>query len=675
MSEFLIELSIALHRHSMYPSGHPSLEPAVAGVVRRAEQLLRSRRTLAFGVARRQLIIDGVATDPDQPVLRRLAETLHRHHLGAISITEGVQADELASALFALSLEPDQAHPLGRGRGADAATWSHVRLHPLTFEGLSIAGEPGGAGGTAQAGGAGEGAELWVGLARAALSVGDQGGSGTVPTDPSVVARAIDEHGRAEAYDQAVVGYLLQIARELKGSSGAEAEALGRRVSALIASLRPETLRRLVEMGGDVGQRHAFVLDASHGMAVDAVIEILQAAAEASGQTISHGLVRMLAKLAAHAESGPPRARPLADAALREQVRHLLADWQLEDPNPERYGRVLHHLATSAPAEAHGAATEPAAESDPIRIVQMSLETGSFGPLVERALEQAASLGQAGAVLELLASVPEGSKATADAIRARFLTPEALRSLLGQEPIDTASLDCLLPFMSQTEHHLVLDAMSGSPSRVTRRKLMERLAHTQADIGPAVVYQLEHGPWTVQRDMLMLLQRRPSPPAGFSPEPWTHHQNPEVRHEAIRLQLMMPAERDLAVRLALEDRDQTVVSLALTAIQSSCPPNFADRVARVALDPAFGDDVRRVAVTALGPLRQLQALQALLQIVDGGRTFLGRPRLAAKSPVVLAALKALAARWADDARAGVLLSLAADSSDADVRFAARVRRS
>ncbi len=36
LGEFLIELSIALHKHAMYPEGHPSLAPAAAGVVRRA---------------------------------------------------------------------------------------------------------------------------------------------------------------------------------------------------------------------------------------------------------------------------------------------------------------------------------------------------------------------------------------------------------------------------------------------------------------------------------------------------------------------------------------------------------------------------------------------------------------------------------------------------------------
>src|SRR3970282_1829079 len=90
LSEFLVELSIALHRHSMYPSGHPSLDPAIDAVVRRAERLLQHRISIAIGVARRQLIIEGVTTDPNQPVLRRLAEGLHRHQIGVIKVTRCV---------------------------------------------------------------------------------------------------------------------------------------------------------------------------------------------------------------------------------------------------------------------------------------------------------------------------------------------------------------------------------------------------------------------------------------------------------------------------------------------------------------------------------------------------------------------------------------------------------
>ena len=71
LSEFFVELSIALHRHSMYPSGHPALTPAIESVTRRAERLLQDRASIAFGIARPELIIDGVTTDPVESVLRR----------------------------------------------------------------------------------------------------------------------------------------------------------------------------------------------------------------------------------------------------------------------------------------------------------------------------------------------------------------------------------------------------------------------------------------------------------------------------------------------------------------------------------------------------------------------------------------------------------------------------
>src|SRR5712664_44421 len=99
LADFLIELSIALHKHAMYPEGHPSLAPAAAGVVRRGEALLQERPTLSLGVARNQLIIEGVATDPRHPVLAELAGRLHRHHLGAATFSRGITAEEVGEVL------------------------------------------------------------------------------------------------------------------------------------------------------------------------------------------------------------------------------------------------------------------------------------------------------------------------------------------------------------------------------------------------------------------------------------------------------------------------------------------------------------------------------------------------------------------------------------------------
>ena len=231
-------------------------------------------------------------------------------------------------------------------RSGQQTEWPHFKLHPLTFDGLAIVDDSSYSG---QEGSGGKPSstevELWIGLARAALSA--DATSEDVETGPAAVAKAIEEHPRAEAYDQVIVGYLFQIADELKTANGDKVEELRRRTSQLIGSLQPETLNRLLKMGGNANQRGRFVLDSAHGMAVDAVIEIVKAAADASGQTISHGLVRMLSKLALHAELGSDLARPRADAELREQVSRLLENWELQDPNPEAYGRVLQHISTS----------------------------------------------------------------------------------------------------------------------------------------------------------------------------------------------------------------------------------------------------------------------------------------------------------------------------------------
>src|SRR5688572_12698707 len=96
LSDFLVELSIAMHKTAIYPPRHPLLESAVVGVERKLAGLLRERPTLSIGVARRQLIIEGVATDPNHPLLRELAERFHRHHLGALRFSSGVTAAEVA---------------------------------------------------------------------------------------------------------------------------------------------------------------------------------------------------------------------------------------------------------------------------------------------------------------------------------------------------------------------------------------------------------------------------------------------------------------------------------------------------------------------------------------------------------------------------------------------------
>ena len=668
-SEFLIELSIALHKFSMYPSGHPSLQPATAGVAARASQLLVERSQLAFGVARRQLIIEGVATNASQPVLRRLAEDLHRHHLGAVTVLRGITADEVGQAMRALSREPEQHGPLGAAP-EEERTWPHLRLHPLSFGGLALvadaaltASRDGGAVDT-------RGVELWIGLARAAMAGEPE--EARTETEPTVVARAIDEHPRVEAYDQVVIGYLLQIARELRTASGPEAVALQRRTSRLISALNPETLRRLVGMSGDLAQRRQFVLDAAHGMAVDSVIEIVKAAADASGQPISDGLVRMLSKLAAHAELGSEQARPAADEALREQVGQLLNGWELADPNPDDYGKLLQHLATTskrASATNSGATLDHRPE--PMRMVQISLECGETGPMIARAVDLAIADGQVPALVGLAA--PPAAADASEAQRALIESlsrPAAVRALFERLPVDFECLDRLLPLLPAECAEALLDALVASDDRMTRRKLLDRLAAVAHDIEPALEARLGDERWYVQRNMLVLFERRHTLPSGAALALAAAHPDVRVRQEAIRLQLRIPGQREAAVRAALDSGHTGLAHAALAAIQQDCPVQLVDRVGAIAADRNADETVRVLAVRALGRCQDRRALASLIALTDGGRTLLGRARLAPRSGVMLAALEALTAGWRSDARASALIRLAGASTDSEIRRAA-----
>jgi len=666
LSEFLIELSIALHRNAMYPEGHPSLEPAAAGVIRRADLLFVDRATISLGVARNQLVIEGVATDPKHPVLRELAGRLHRHHLGAVTFGRGVDATELTSVLQTLALEAERTgQPLGLGPPEKLRAWPHVVLHPLTYERLELV-DDGNGGGAPGAGGeaATRSAQLWVGLARAALATGPA--DEAPPTEPAAVAKSIDDHPRVAGYDQVIVGYLLQIADELKATGGQEAVALRRRTSKLIKNLRPETLRALVDMGGDFAQRQKFALAATSGMAVDAVLEVVQAAAAASGQHISHGFLRLLSKLAAHAEGGTTGTRVQADSALRDQVARLVSGWDLSDPNPGEYGAALQRMAQSKPVARVSSGVRY--EAEPLRLLQIALETDQAGPAVWRALDDLLAIAGDATLLDLLERAPDG--AVAAAAWARVATPERLALRLSTEPVDFTLADRLVARLDPAvAAGPLLDALATAESRATRRALLDRLARLGSPIVPVVIARLGDERWYVVRNLLGILQDLPGLPATFSAATFAAHSDGRVRREALRLQFRLPAERDQALVAALSDDDPRALQFALHAARQGCPAAAVPVVIARAQDKTLDADLRALAIRVLGSTRAPQALAPLLELVDGGTSFFGRRKLRPKSPEMLAALAGLAGGWASDRQVGPLLGSAGASDDPEIRAA------
>ena len=674
LSDFLIEFSIGLHKNAIYPAGHPLLEKTTAELQRRVSVLLKERQALSLGVARDQLIVEGLATDEGNPVLRELAGRLHRHHLGAVKFTVGVDEDEINHMLATVAVAASRLpRPLGLEGPEVLAQWPHIRLYPMTFAQLQLIEEDpnapadGGSDDAIRSSVQGSrSAALWIGLARAALVREsnvhiDPDDADSV--DPKVVAHAIEGTKRDEAYDQVVVGYLLQIAEELKTKGGRDAAALQKRVSSLVGTLTPETLQRLLQMSGDVRQRRRFVADAAQGMAVDAVVELVKAAAQTSGQNISHSMMRMLSKLAVHADAGSSESRNQADGALRDQVARLMEGWDLSDPNPDGYRRALEKMATSAPMFTNVDHSIPV---EPERLLAMGLEIETLGDAVWRSADAMAAGPDLTPLLNLVDNAP--ALWARDAVWRHVATPERLRVLLALDPLPLPVLQRMAARMGAAAVTPILDALDDADARAAER-LLEVLDRAGPGAGPLIVDRLPGMRWAVLRPLMALLGRHPEWESGFSSAPWLTHPDAAVRREALRQLLRASESREAASVRALADADEKNVRLGLGAAISNCPRDAAAILRVRADDTTLSPDLRALGVRALASYRGLETPKWLAaRVVRTGR-MLKRATLVSKTPELLAALEGLATHWRDDRSAAKALALAAASGDAEIRTA------
>ncbi|HKS05927.1 MAG TPA: hypothetical protein VJR92_06405 [Gemmatimonadaceae bacterium] len=670
LANFLIELSIGLHKNATYPPGHPLLDGATAGIIKRLDALLKERSTLSLGVARHQLIIEGVATDDTNPVLRDLAIRLHRHHLGAVKFTQGVDSREIAAMLATVAVAVGRRErPIGM-EGADfLGQWPHIRLLPMTFEQLQLLdeepaeGEAEDVSGTELRGAKSRAAVLWIGLARAALaseSAGSNLPTDEVATDPMVVAKAINENKKDVAYDQVVVGYMLQIADELKlKKEGSEALALRRRISQLVSGLDEETRRRVLTMGGDALQRRKFMIDAADGMTVEAVMELLKAAADTSHQNISHSMFRMLSKLAMNAEGGVVHARSHADVELREQVTRLVKDWDLDDPNPDSYRLALQRMSADQ-SMFTGIDQYPC---EPERLLAMGFEIELLGEPVWRAVDQMLERPDFAPLLDFLDAAPPGW--LREALWHYVASPERLHAVLSRTPVNFGLVHRLVARMRLASVDPLLDAIEALDER-TASSLVDILAGLGDDVGGFVAARLASTRWSLLRTYLAIIGRLSVWPAGFTPRDYARHPDTSVRREALRMLMKAPATRDEAISQAVADIDDRVVRLALGAAMNNCPPAAARLLMVRTRDDTLAPDLRSLGVRVLASYKSPETVQWLAERTLGKKRIFFRRPLATKTPEMLAALSGLAAHWRDDPLAQSVIALARKSTDPEV---------
>ena len=663
LTEFLIQLSITVHRFGMYPPGHPSLEPAAAGVVDRLPGLMEDRESLAIGVASGQLIIEGIATDAGHPVLSDLSRRLHGHQLGALSMDRGLTVSEVQEVCRILAADAERAaDPIGLLPRDEVPDWDHIHFYPLGYDRLVLKDSGAGMEGVS----VDRATELWLGLARSAMAGREDDGD-EAPT-PRAIADSMRSHRKEEAYDQMIVGHLLQLAEELKGGQG-EAAQIREQVSDLIEELDESTLQRFVDMGGDFSQRRRFVLAASQGLAADAVMKVLQAAAANSQQTISHSMTRLLTKLAVHSDGGDPAIKSGAEDALQENVEELMAEWQLTDPNPDAYTFVLDKMSRAAPVLA-GDFEDVDEGAEPItgaaRFVEMALEVDAFGPTVERAVIELLEEGRARFLIDV-AREASGSQ-TAKRIMDQLANPDQLRRLLATDEVDVPSMHTIVAGMGSVAIDPLLDALADSESKELRQVLLETLSQFGSEIWDGARVRLEDPQWRVTRNMLLLIQTLDELPEDFNVTEWLGHADRRVRREAFPLAIR-GGHREKTLANAMADEDERMVRMGLLELGDSVPETLVPIVVNRVVLGDRSAEIRAFGIRAAGQTRSPLVLETLLTMTSTGKTIFRRPILAPKSMEVLAALGTLAQFWPDEARVSKILKVAKRSKDPEIRAA------
>jgi hypothetical protein len=658
LSDFLIEFAIALNKHGIYPEGHPSLVPAAGRVLLRLEPLFAERPGLAIGIARDRLLIDGVATDPDSAVLRELATRLHRHQLAAVSFQRGLSETELHAVLSMLAVDPDRSDdPVGTGDPARLSGWTAVRLYPVDYGALELL-DMSDADAREHVP---EVTQLWIALARAVMEQDGKTPSDGAP-EPKVLAQRIAAKKDAAAYDEVIVDYMLRLAAELRNGGEHEAPQIRQRVSELVSSLEPQALSRLLRTVDGGGQGTEFLLNASQGLALDAVVSLVRAAAESREQGISHSLLRLFEKFASHTTSNNGTRKRHADPALRDQVASLLAGWNLQDPNPVPYAQALNRMATKG--RVFISASDRRVVADPMHVVQMALEIGKPSQSLSGAVRQVEETGRISALLALIDGA--SPSVALDSVWEQLIAGDALAGLLLESPLDVTALDRMLARAGARGADALLDALAVAESAQTRRIVLDRLVRLGRAVAPLAAARIPDAPWYVQRNMLRLLGDVAVVPDDLDLLTFAGAADPRVRIEAIRLMLHDNDLRERAITLALRDRNEQIRETGLLAAAERCP---SSAVADIAGLVAHGSERLAVmAIRALGAAEDPLAVESLLQCVRPRRSWLNL-RTPAKSRTYVEALAALRTHRANPT-VRKILDAAATSTDSEIARAA-----
>lgn len=667
--EALNALARACQQAGLYGPEHPSARSAGKEAASLLAERVRARGALSVGVAPDRLYVDGEDVGGSSPLLVALADQLHSHDLARVTFQRELDEEQLCEFLGQASTtprEPDER----LGRSPDLGSgWPGVRVETIQYERLTLGeGEEGWAAEVKEDHPA---ARLWLGLAGELWTPGADEEAEQAPDEllsVEALAAGLKQTARSERPPPAVARHLLRIAEEMaEGRSDAGWDGLKERFSRLMETAAGEDVQSVLGGGTDRRERTRFLLASAEWLPVGAVADLVEAADRAGDVDVSPWMLRLLGKMARHAEEARGQDREEADASFREAARRAITGWEVREDQPDQYGAALKEMSTAPPPGDFG---ERQLDVDPARVLKMCLELDEFGEPVERAYRSMVEEGREEEILELLAGSPADSE-VAGKLWDELGTVESLRRLLERSPPDFEAVRRLVDRFGAVAAPPLIEILAESESRNVRRHVFDMLTDLGTDVAAEFVERLEADErWYVKRNMLALLAEMDELPESFKPRRYLRHDRPAVRYEAYKILVEGDQDRQEVLERLFDERQPRLVRLAFASLPTSVPASLVEAGLRHVADEELDDELRAVGIRALAesPTRGLRDL--LLDLCQRRHPWLfWRRELVEPSSVLLAALEVLQENWPEHPEVEDVLQMARSSEAPEVRRA------
>ncbi len=677
IQQLLMRFAGTLNRRRAYAAAHPMVLAAESQLLETIAAVLDGRSTLIIGVAKDELLIDGEPYETKNSYARELATRLHRRGVGAITLEAGITIEELRAALGWLAADPDvaaDAAPVQPGvqitriaydhlvlddaiRDAECAVASLWRtLAEVAEFGVEADRADAAIGDPAEAG---DGAAVDMRLGGRVSAFADTTGTESSGYDTNAIIASLSKAvGHNTSVARRTAAALMELSTHGAGAAAEGRELIGEQLLSMLERLGSSSFAPIVQSLADRALRQRFVSQTVDVLPINAAVTWLDTAANASGQQLSHQMLRIMTKLSTLADE---RGDQATEATFRDAAQDLVRGWELADPNPAQHVELLDRIANFERAEGVRFSSDIATASSTIessRIVQMALELDFGGEDTVAAAEALIASGAGRQLMQWI--VAAGNTSTAVWMRTVATSDKAVRQLLLSEPVDRLEARALLDILDPSSAGTLLDILGESTTRGTRLIVRQRLAEFGDAITPLLLARLEDGSWFLVRNVLTVLHETASRRQGGAPAydvitPLLDHAQVQVRVEALRVLLFAESgTRDEAIRRALRDDNERVVVVALQALTDAAEAGtrlsaqVVSQLMSLVDAGTLSDPVRARAVRTLAFARSDAVRGWLVSLITRKTRFLRRLRLTDPTQTAVSALQVLLKNYPDD---------------------------